>query len=182
MRIAGDVRTGLDLHEGGGLKFSSTSRRALQTTRGWDYTCKVKEGYLETSSPQQHIPLEYLDNERKKYIHCIKCSLNLSSVGACSLKAGALINPSYINSTVLFPLPLPRSSYFFPLKKIINKLVLLHKGISTLARQTGPGVGRLYLGTFSFLSMHFEIRWRSFQFTGNANFSPITFQSHILCG
>lgn len=34
MRIVVDVRTGLDLHEGRGLKFSSTLRLALQTTRG----------------------------------------------------------------------------------------------------------------------------------------------------
>lgn len=87
MRIAGDVRTGLDLHEGGGLKFSSTSRRALQTTRGWDYTCKVKEGYLETSSPQQHIPLEYLDNERKKIYSLHKVLIKSLLCGGMQFKS-----------------------------------------------------------------------------------------------
>jgi hypothetical protein len=67
---------------------------------------KISEKYLENSSQTKHVPLKYLDNERKKYIHCINCPLIQSSVGTHSLKAGTLINPSYINS--------PRRFFFFP--------------------------------------------------------------------
>lgn len=120
----------------------------------------MKEEYLETSSQKKHVPLKYLDNERKKYVHCTECSLILSSGGAHGLKAGTLINPSHINSTALFSPSLCLDLHIsFLKKKIINKLVLLQKRISNLAGQNGPGIGRINLGApFLSLSTHFEIR------------------------
>lgn len=82
-------------------------------------------------------------------------------MGAHSLKAGALINPSYIKSSRFFFLLVPGSSYFLPLKKkIINKVVRLQKYSSDLAWQKKHHsmVESIWVLFFFFLSTHFEIR------------------------
>lgn len=142
----------------------------------------ISEKYLENSSQKKHVPLKYLDNERKKYIHCINCSLIHSSVGAHSLKADALINPSCIKSSRCFCFSsVPGSTYFFPLKNH-NKVVLLQKNTFQIwLGRMSPVVGTINLGA-PFLSTHFEIRGILSSSLEMLIFFSIAFQSYIMCG